>query len=303
MMADITGLVGREELLARVMREIGKGKHVLLTGGVGLGKSVLLASALDRMHGQAVIRLKDHQAKAQFVEMAKQLLAMDMLTPKALELPEAYWSRSGSSITWDSIKRTVTRLSIRDLSHAVIPALAASGGRVCIAVDDMTWLTPTQQAFWLAVFDHAQVVGCCSDKKKGLRKLWWRMTDISVPPLHKQEATQVVQRYITQQGMLIESPELFIAHVVQQSGGVPQAIHDMLDTSSKERVLNKRQVREMCHAAGIRYLDFTPSLVLIGGVLIATRYVAMGIGDQMLYVMGGIGAAMFLSIRVTLLRR
>lgn len=65
----------------------------------------------------------------------------------------------------------------------------------------------------------------------------------------------------------------------------------MLDESSKERVINKRQVREMRHEAGISYLDFTPVMLLIGAMIVATRYVAMGMGDKTLYVAAGIGAA------------
>jgi len=32
----------------------------------------------------------------------------------------------------------------------------------------------------------------------------------------------IVKRYIETKGILIESPELYISHVVKQSGGVPQ---------------------------------------------------------------------------------
>jgi hypothetical protein len=81
----------------------------------------------------------------------------------------------------------------------------------------MTFLTPTQQAFWLTIFKPAQAVNCA-----------------------------------------IESPELFTSHVVKQADGNPQAIHDMVDESAKEWVVDKRRIREMKHQAGIRYLDFTP---------------------------------------------
>ena len=77
----------------------------------------------------------------------------------------------------------------------------------------------------------------------------------------------------------------------------PQAIHDMLEESSKERLVDKRQIREMRHQAGVRYVDFTPAMVVVGAMVVATRYVALGIGDRSLYVMAGIGAALFLSIR------
>lgn len=233
------------------------------------------------------------------------MLAADLLQGEALLLPDKFKHLPGSAIPWAQVRRHVSRLSLRDLTHAIIPALAEHaehGEKPLIAIDDLTFLTPTQQAFWLAVFEFAQIAGCASNRKHGLRKLWWKMQVLEVPPLPPEVAGQVVRAYITQRGVLIESPELYIAHVVRQSGGVPQAIHDMLDSSAKERVVDKRRIRAMRHEAGIRYFDFTPVMIVCGAGIVAMRYVALGMGDRMLYVMAGIGAALFLAVRMLLMR-
>jgi len=62
-------------------------------------------------------------------------------------------------------------------------------------------------AFWLAIFEHAQVLGCASEKKARVKKLWWKMKEIQIKPLAPAVAREVVQTYITDQGMLIESPD------------------------------------------------------------------------------------------------
>lgn len=90
--------------------------------------------------------------------------------------------------------------------------------------------------------------------------------------------------------------------MVRQSGGVPQAINDMLDSSAKERVVDKRRIREMRHDAGVRYFDFTPVMIVAGAAIVALRYVALGMGDRTMYVMAGIGAAMFLAVRMLLMK-
>ena len=151
---------------------------------------------------------------------------------------------------------------MRDLTAAIIPALHDHPGRVLIAVDDLTHLTPTLVAFWLAVFDAAQVLGGANQKKSNLAKLWWKMTEIEIPPLAPEAMRDIVQTYIARQGMLIEAPGLFVGHVVQQSGGNPQAIADLLEDSSKERLVDKQRIRELRHAAGVRYFDFTPVLIV-----------------------------------------
>lgn len=327
-MEKITGLIGRDELISDVVREIKKGKHVVLTGPVGIGKSAVLQAALKRIEpresewrqfdrladevdgpddqtpaaparsgDQVLVYLSDHQAKGQFVQMARRLLETGILKPSSIDLAKKLDELPPEQIEWVKIRRQVNRMSIRDLSSAIIPAIYAHDGQVLIAVDDMTRLTPTQQAFWLAVFDHAQVVTCASERKSGLRKLWWKMKEIEVSRLDVDHAKAIVKEYTARKGVMIESPDLYVGHVVKQAGGNPQAIHDMLDESSKERVVDKRQIREMRHQAGVRYVDFTPAMIVVGALVIAMRYVAIGLGDKSLYILAGIGAALFLSVR------
>jgi hypothetical protein len=128
------------------------------------------------------------------------------------------------------------------------------------------------------------------------------MTEIEVPPLSPEATRDIVQTYIAKQGMLIESPGLFVGHVVKQSGGNPQAIADLLDDSSKERVVDKRQIRAMKHAAGVRYLDFTPVLIVALASVVGARYLAIGTGDTELYIFAGMLAAVVISVRVFLFK-
>ena len=337
-MRDITGLIGRDDLVEKAAQEVRKGRHVVLTGKVGVGKSSVLEAILECLERRreerapvdaesddppsergaraererygherskrtrTVIHVTDHQPKAQFVAITRKLLAAGLLDPLALELPEQYQDLPPEQIEWARIRRHVNRLSIRDLTAAIIPALHDHHGRVLIAVDDLTNLTPTLVAFWLAVFEAAQVIGCAGQKKAGLAKLWWKMTEIEIPPLSPDATREIVETYIARQGMLIESPGLFVGHVVKQSGGNAQAIADLLDDSAKERLVDKRKIREMRHAAGVRYVDFTPVMIVALASVIGARYLAIGTGDTELYVFAGMLAAVVISVRVFLFR-
>ena len=299
MMDSIVGLIGRDDVVADLVTEIRKGKHVILTGPVGIGKSAVLREALVQVSSKIgeVIKLHDHQAKGQFVEMARQMLSLGLVSAQELDLPVQFHDMPPAAIEWKEIRNRVNRMSMRDLTQALIPALANAETKPVIAVDDLTSLTPTQMAFWLAIFEHAQVIGCASEKKPRVKKLWWKMKEISIKPLPPAVVKEMVKQYITSKGVLIESPDQYIAHVVKQSSGIPQAIFDMLEESSKERIIDKRKVREMRHDAGIKYLDFTPMVMLLGALIVSMRYIGMGTGDKTLYIMGGMGAALFLTFK------
>ena len=304
-MRHITGLIGREELIEQITREARKGRHLLLTGPAGVGKSTLLEAVIDRLivrRDLIVLHIHEHQAKGQFLEIARGLLESGLLKPSALELDAALDALNPAAIEWAKIKRSVNRLSIRDLTAAIIPAIHAHKGRVLIAVDDLTAVTPTLVAFWLAILDAAQLLTCASEKRKNVSRLWWKLAEIDIPPLSVDTAREIAQTYLTQTGMLVESPALFIAHVVQQANGNPQALADLLADSSKERVVDKQRIREMRHAAGVRYLDFTPVMIVALASIIGARYLAIGTGDTELYVFAGMAAAVVISIRVFIFR-
>ena len=301
----ITGLIGREALVEQIAREARKGRHLLLTGPVGIGKSAVLEAAIERLllrQNRIVIHVGEHQAKGQFLELARGLLESGLLKPSVLELDAGLDAVDPAAIEWVRIKRQVNRLSIRDLCAAIVPALHEQRGQVLIAVDDLTQVTPTLVAFWLAVCDAAQIIACASARKPNVAKLWWKLVEIEIPPLSPDSARTIAQTYLQQTGALVEAPALLIAHVVQQANGNPQALADLLADAGKERRVDKRRIREMKHAAGVRYLDFTPVMIVALASVVGARYLAMGTGDTELYIFAGMAAAFVVSIRVFLFR-
>ena len=305
-MREIIGLIGRDDLVDKVVKEARKGRNLLLTGPPGIGKSAVLEAVttrlVDRYNDINLISIDEQQAKGQFLSLTRGLLELGLVKPSALELDASLDEADPATIQWLKIKRQVNRLSIRDLCAAIIPAIHAHPGRVLIAVDDLTTVTPTMTAFWLAILDGAQIIGCASEKRKNLARLWWKLAEIPVPPLKPEVARQIAKTYMQQTGTLIEAPGLFLAQVVHQANGNPQALADLLADSSKERVVDKQKIREMKHGAGHRYFDFTPVMIVALASIVGARYLAIGTGDTELYIFAGMLAAVVISLRVFLFR-
>ena len=59
---------------------------------------------------------------------------------------------------------------------------------------------------------------------------------------------------------------------------------------------------EVAGAAGVRYFDFTPVLIVALASVVGARYLAIGTGDTELYIVAGMLAAVVISIRVFLVR-
>lgn len=68
------------------------------------------------------------------------------------------------------------------------------------------------------------------------------------------------------------------------------------------RRVDKRKIREMRHQAGLRYLDFTPVMIVATALIVGTRYLAIGLGDTALYILAGMVAALVMALRMFLFR-
>ena len=121
-MDKIVGLIGRDEVVEDLVAEIRKGKHVILTGAVGIGKSAVLRAALEQVSSKVglIIRLHDHQAKGQFVEMSRQMLEFDLMTSKELDLPAKFHGVSGAEIDWVEIKRIRAEFAVQQSQNHFI---------------------------------------------------------------------------------------------------------------------------------------------------------------------------------------
>ena len=134
----------------------------------------MLEAVLDRLlvrQNSIVLHVREHQAKGQFLELARGLLESGLLKPSALELDARLDALDPAALEWTQLKRSVNHPSIRDLTAAIVPAPHAHRGRVLIAVDDPTAVTPTLVAFWLAVLDAAQLLVRASEKRKNVARL------------------------------------------------------------------------------------------------------------------------------------
>ena len=95
---------------------------------------------------------------------------------------------------------------------------------------------------------------------------------------------------------------MFETKVLAQAAGNPHAIVEMARQASGTPRLGVQAIRDLWHAAGVRYLDLTPWLLLLGAGFSVARFVALGLDDTDLYIIAGSLGALFLVVRYFLWR-
>ena len=63
-----------------------------------------------------------------------------------------------------------------------------------------------------------------------------------------------------------------------------------------------QKIRDLHHDAGLKYIDLTPALLIIGAVVIAVGFVALGLNDVDTYILAGGAGAFFIFLRFFIYR-
>jgi len=305
---EITGFVGRDHELSLGEAALAKGNNLLVTGRAGIGKSAFLHALYERLATSRVcLWVPEGNVKAVTYELARQAHALIGLSVPEDLVPQRYrikLRRSGR-VQWEWINRAVTRLPARESIELIARSL--KGRNVLIFVESLE-VPPTQAEFFALLLDEAQIAAAMDDSNRRVRieRLLWRFRDrAELKPLPAAECRAIAEAWLAARPVRFESDrvrEAFLRAVEQDSGGVPAAIRGMLEAATAEAEVTRATVRAFMHKAGVRYMDMTPTVILGMMLVVAGRYIASGLNNNELYILSGIGIALFLGLRLLMYR-
>jgi hypothetical protein len=214
-------------------------------------------------------------------------------------------ARRAGQVRWEWIGRTLGRLPVRESIELVARSLQGKNALVFI---ESLEVAPTQAEFFALLLEQAQVAAAMDNTNRRVRidRLLWRFRErVELKPLPAAQCRAIAEAWLACRPVRFESErvrEAFLRAVEQDSGGVPAAIRGMLEAASAEAEVTRATVRAFMHRAGVRYMDMTPTLVLGMMLVVAGRYIASGLNNNELYILSGIGIALFLGLRLLMYR-
>ena len=274
-------LIGRKEELKRIRENVAKGRHTLLEGRIGIGKSHLLRY-LEKSLKRAVYVERIYPLKAALLDILKHLHQHGRLK-----------SPPDGGRDWETLSRKFTRLHVKSLAEFVVKQM--KGRRYILLLDQLEAVTPAITATLNQLLSSALVIGAASKLKEAHRKVWWAFDLIELPPLTREESLELLYQIIG--GEPVENREMFENKVLTQADGNPHAVVEMARQAGAEERVTPQFIRGLRHPAGVKYLDITPLLLLVGTCVVAARFFAMGIDNTDLYILAGIGGAFFIFFR------
>jgi len=316
--------VGREDILTTLRDNVAKRRPTLLVGPLGIGKSHILRQLVADLEqrsrgGQETRRQGDNETRDNgnrhlVTPSPPHLVYLQHISPikPALMGLAAQLHDDGtlevegieaSYMEWEDVSKKIARFRVNELAELITGCLRNQ--RYILILDHLEAVTPTMLAHLNALMSAAgpngfgTVMGAADELKPSAQRLWWAFERIEVPPLSREQTRQLLWQVANRDQ--VQNPQLFETRVLGQAGGNPLAVITM---AAKACIapLSTQEIRGLQHGAGIRYVPLTPVLMVLGALIVAARFVALGLNDRDLYVLAGLGYAVFFVMRYFIYR-
>jgi len=278
----------RDELIAEIQAELAAGRHILLLGPRGMGKSWILGR-IAQAHPACFFIPHIGSKKAVLLGIIERLFRDGRLEEFA------YFA------DWRDVEKRIRYRTIEDLRAIVEPHL----GDYLIVIDNLELATekamieivePLLRGTVLAAADISQ-----KSKERRVRLVADRFRQIEVPPMTHDEIRAMLWELLDRD----EYPhwQAIETKVLQLAQGRPGVVADLAE-QLRGSTGSLAEVRELSHSATeeVRVNLLFPTTLALMALLFASRYLARGFDDPTMYILAGLAYALGIGLRPVMYR-
>jgi len=322
-------LLGRGEELTRLLRNLQLGRHTLLIGAKGVGKSRLMEEAEGILTGR--VRRIDLApsvlmrrwrglrplggANAQHVLFVRRIAPLgDMLKEIAqtmyergkLQLGEDSAARAGGGdvalrTAWKDARRQFVALGSVGQQDAITSSIVAARGPWHVFLDSLDRISPTHLPFLERLSECATLCAGTVQMKEGFlfRKLWSLFVRIDMEPLPDAVARQLVEYISEQYAFRMMDSASYHRQILKSAGGNPHLIRTMLIQGVKERGIGGEELGRLRRYEEGEYFNMGPVYIFGAGVFTLLKIFSIGMDNREFYIyFSALGFLMYLTFRV-----
>ncbi|MFH1684548.1 MAG: tyrosine-type recombinase/integrase [Candidatus Margulisiibacteriota bacterium] len=261
-------IFGREGVIEDIKSSISKSEDVLLIGPLGIGKTHILRHAAKLLGPTTLYISSPSPVKGLLTQIC------DRLNPE--------WRKNIKS-----------RATTREIAEFLVKSKGANPP--ILIIDNLNNLKLPDVDTFLSILENFTIITSTEETKPKLRQIWWKFKQIEIKALSESSAKELI-RYLTQ-NLPISDYELLETRVLNLSNRLPLAVVDMIHQISHKPVVTRDVVREVYHEAGNKYRDWTAVIVILWGLAIMFRFIALGTHSFEGYILAGFGTAFMMIMR------
>jgi energy-coupling factor transporter ATP-binding protein EcfA2 len=257
-------MIGRDDLLKDATKLIQRNQSILFTGPAGIGKTHILKTLAETLPN-AIFIASPVPFKTMLLEFA------------ATICPSAGVSQ---------------RTSTPDILSAILDA--DSLAPPILIIDNIDRLKASEEDTMITLIDKFIIIGATDKPPNRLQSLWWKFQQLTVPPLNSSSTKALITHLTHAHSMNRHDYQLLETKVHRLANGNPFAVVELISQLPQSSKVNADHIRSIDHEAGIVYRDWTWILVVIWGLLVISRFIALGTHSFEGYILAGIGTSLFM---------
>lgn len=296
--------IGRGAELARLVHCLACGRHTLLVGPKGVGKSRLMREAESILSGRQ--RLITHRGPLQKTTRTTMVftrcapvgeLVREML--QHLHSQCALALEGAAGLSWEAVRKSLAGQGSARLQELVLASLERE--KLLVILDDLDRITPSHQQLIEGMLPRAVVCAAVSQIRDAVhfRTIWASMTRIDVEPLAEAAAEELARRLIEHHGIARTSSGLLLREVVHSGAGNPHRIMSLVWHGSRERPLQPRDIRALRRDQGAEQFNMGPVYIFAASVFTLYKIFSIGLDNRESYIFfSAMGFLVYFAFRV-----
>ena len=299
---------GREDELRRVLKNLNEGRHTLLVGQFGIGKSrlmnearLLLTGAKYRVEfplGGFLVRRDCVLTLSSPVPLGDCLreMAGGLYRNKDLKMESA-----GERDDWGGVRHRFTRLGVQGMQSEILKNIVRSRKKYHVFVANLDSISLSCLPFFQSLLQITVMCGAAAATKdvEAFRCFWASFERIPMERLPDPVALRLITYLMKHYPLNVVDPVMCRKEILSSADGNPFHIKNLLHMAVTQKALGRREIRDFRAVEEGTFFNMGPLYMIGAGILTAVKFFSVGAEKREHYIYySAIGFMLFLMFRV-----